>query len=250
MDKKDSIASLYASESHSPFQETAEHSNYYFFELQLIEMVRQGNIELLSRFLKKHTHIGERSENLAQDPLRQAKNNFISTITSVAKHGAIPGGLDVEETYQLIELYVQSVECEENAQVIYKLRDSMLFDLTERVGRSRLPEGISSNIFAALQYIHIHFSDGLSVEDIASHIGVSRSYLQKKFKEEIGRSIGSYIIDYRMREAQTLLKYSARSLSEISEALHFSSQAYFQNSFKKSFGMTPMEYRKQQGMRK
>ncbi len=250
MDRKETIASLHTNESHSPFQEVAEHSGYYYFELQLVEMVRQGNTELLRRFLDETEAISKQAEKLAEDPLRQAKNSFISTITSAAKHGAIPGGLDVEETYQLIELYVQAAEREQTVEGVTALRENMLFDFTERVGRSKLPEGISSDIFAALQYIHKHFTEGVSVEEVGDYVGVSRAYLQKKFKTEIGKSVGSYIIDCRMREAQKLLKFSSRTLSEISEALHFSSQSYFQNSFKKMYGITPMEYRKQQGMRK
>jgi AraC-like DNA-binding protein len=47
-----------------------------------------------------------------------------------------------------------------------------------------------------------------------------------------------------MAEACDLLTYSHTPLSEISAYLGFSSQSYFQNVFKKQFGMTPMQYRK------
>ena len=56
-------------------------------------------------------------------------------------------------------------------------------------------------------------------------------------------NITDFIIKSKIRDAKRLLRYSNRSLSEISTHLCFSSQAYFQTVFKKSTGMTPNEYR-------
>ena len=49
----------------------------------------------------------------------------------------------------------------------------------------------------------------------------------------------------RLEEAKSLLTYSDKTLSEISTYLCFSSQSYFQNIFKKKYGITPLKYRKQ-----
>jgi AraC-like DNA-binding protein len=82
------------------------------------------------------------------------------------------------------------------------------------------------------------------VEDVAEHINRSRSYLMRRFKAETGMQVNAYITDCKMSEACDLLMYSHTPLSEISVYLGFSSQSYFQNVFKKQFGMTPMQYRK------
>ena len=52
-----------------------------------------------------------------------------------------------------------------------------------------------------------------------------------------------FIMRCKLEEAKSLLTYTDKSLSEISSYLCFSSQAYFQNVFKKKFGVTPNEYR-------
>ena len=49
----------------------------------------------------------------------------------------------------------------------------------------------------------------------------------------------------KLEEAKSLLTYSDKSLIEISNYLCFSSQSYFQNVFKKKYGMTPKQYRDQ-----
>ena len=56
--------------------------------------------------------------------------------------------------------------------------------------------------------------------------------------------IGAYITHCRLREAKALLRYTDKSLGEISSYLCFSSQSHFQNVFKKHIGRTPLEYRK------
>jgi AraC-like DNA-binding protein len=47
----------------------------------------------------------------------------------------------------------------------------------------------------------------------------------------------------KLEEAKSLLKFTDKSISEISEYLCFSTQSYFQNVFKKKYGMTPKKYR-------
>ena len=53
-----------------------------------------------------------------------------------------------------------------------------------------------------------------------------------------------YIVTAKLQESKLLLAYSDRPLSEISNFFFFSSQSYFQNLFKRQFGITPLAYRK------
>ena len=81
--------------------------------------------------------------------------------------------------------------------------------------------------------------------DIAPAIGVSRSYLAKKFAETEGITIQQYIVRERCKHAANLLKYSDYPISIISEYFCFSSQSHFGVQFKNVFGVTPNEYRNQ-----
>ena len=66
-----------------------------------------------------------------------------------------------------------------------------------------------------------------------------------KFKKELGFDVCSFIMRCKLEEAKSLLTYSDKTLSEISNYLCFSSQAYFQTVFKKKYGLTPTQYRNQ-----
>ena len=68
--------------------------------------------------------------------------------------------------------------------------------------------------------------------DVVSYIGVSRTTLLTKLKDEVGVTLGSYINNQKLKEAKLLLEYSDKSILDISLSLGYSSQSYFQNSFK------------------
>ena len=72
---------------------------------------------------------------------------------------------------------------------------------------------------------------------------LERSTLSKKFKREMGFNISSYIMRRKLEEAKSMLNYSDKTVSEISEYLCFSSQSYFQNVFKRKYGMTQKDFR-------
>jgi AraC-like DNA-binding protein len=103
---------------------------------------------------------------------------------------------------------------------------------------------MSADIYESLQYISTHTNQPIRVEDVAEHIGKSRSYLSRKFKAELGFQISDFIMRRKLEEAKSLLSFTDKSISEISEYLCFSSQSYFQNVFKKKYGITPNQYRR------
>lgn len=225
-------------------QEQREHGTYAF-EQQMLDYVKSGDVVGLNQFLLAAAKISQFNEGtLADTPLRQAKNLFIGLITQIGKAGAIPGGLDIEQTYQLIDTYIQECEKLQTVEAVKNLQYNMPLDFAKRVAQQKLPENISADVFECIQYISSHVNEPIGVDSVVEHIGKSRAYIQKKFSDEMGAGIGAYITKCRMREAEHLLRYTDRSLSEISEYLCFSSQSHFQNVFKKHYGMTPTEFKK------
>lgn len=224
-------------------EEQQQHSTY-FFERRLLEYVKQGNPEQMRKFLLETVmQVPMVEGKLADNPLRQAKNIFIGIVTMVGKDGAIPGGMDIEQTYQLIDTYIQECERLQTVDAITNLEFNMLIDFTSRVAQAQMPEGISEEIFSGMQYIATHLMESITVPEVAAHIGKSRAYTAAKFKAETGKNVGEYITECRMKEAKNLLRYTDMTLAEISDYLHFANQPYFQNSFKQYFGITPAKYR-------
>lgn len=217
--------------------------NSYHFELELYEHIQNGNINALRDFLVSNV-LPLKEGILAQTPLRHAKNLFIGTAAKAGILGAVPGGVDVETAYQLIDLYIQECEKLQSIEQIKTLQYSMIMDFCQRAGETKIPKGISREVYECVNYIRTHTNAPVSVDDVAWNIQKSGSYIMKKFKEELGFTVGAFITRCKLEEAKSLLTYSDKTLAEISSYLCFSSQPHFQSLFKKQYHTTPLEYRK------
>ncbi|PJG58482.1 D-xylose utilization transcriptional activator XylR [Aeromonas cavernicola] len=99
------------------------------------------------------------------------------------------------------------------------------------------------SVIQAMHYIRNHAVRGIKVEQVLDAIGVSRSNLEKRFKEETGQTIHGAIHDEKLQRARQLLTSSALSINEISLSCGYPSVQYFYSVFKKAFASTPREYR-------
>ena len=214
--------------------------NTYQFERRMLHCVQEGKSDGLKDLLNSSSDLS--AGVLADNSLRQEKNLFIS-LAALVTRSAIAGGMDMEQAYLLADVYIQECERSHDVGHISSLTYSMLIDFTERVSQAKIPQGMSPEIFECVQFISQHINEPIQVGDVAEHVGRSRSYLTSRFKKELGFDISSFIMRRRLEEAKSLLTYSDKSLSEISSYLCFSSQSYFQNVFKKKYGITPNQYR-------
>ncbi|MFC0559100.1 response regulator transcription factor [Halalkalibacter alkalisediminis] len=85
----------------------------------------------------------------------------------------------------------------------------------------------------------------ISLKAAAKEVHLNSSYLSQLFKEQMGKNFNEYVTELRMNEAERLLKRTSLRISEIAERLGYADLAYFTNSFKKYYGVTPSKYRKE-----
>lgn len=238
------MAENFAQEDLTEKEEGTFHGSW-LFEQMLLSLIRDGETEKMRDFIEETSKTKPYTAGkLAEDPLRQAKNIFIGLVTMVGKTAAIPGGLDVEETYRLIDLYIRECEKSVAVETVTDLQYNMLFDFAERVAGSKLPEGLTWKVAQAMAHIQANTHAMLTIDEVAAHIGRSRAWLTRQFKKETGLTVNQYQLNCKLRDAKRLLAYTDMTLSEIASYLAFSSQAYFQTVFRRETGMTPGEYRR------
>jgi AraC-like DNA-binding protein len=92
-----------------------------------------------------------------------------------------------------------------------------------------------------INYMTEHFPDPLTLQEIASHIGISPSYLGSIFKEVTGTAPINYLVGIRLRKAKDLLR-DGYSVTEAAEKVGFNDIFYFSKCFKKHEGMSPSQY--------
>ena len=89
----------------------------------------------------------------------------------------------------------------------------------------------------ALAYIRSHLGEqDLSLTMVADHIGMSKNYFSKIFKESMGENFVNYVTRLRMEYARDLYLGSDRKIYEIAEMVGYSDWHYFYNLYRKTFG--------------
>ena len=96
----------------------------------------------------------------------------------------------------------------------------------------------------ALAYIHNNMSENFNINTLAEEFGINKFSFIKRFKSSTNVTPHQFIIKKKLERSRNLLKEQSLSLSDITYMLNFSDQSHFSNSFKKMYGMTPLEFRK------
>ncbi|MDR3563680.1 MAG: AraC family transcriptional regulator [Negativicutes bacterium] len=98
-----------------------------------------------------------------------------------------------------------------------------------------------------LSYIHEHFREKITLEELAALVNVSRGECCRFFKRVVKCTVFDYVISYRINRSIELLRTTDRTVSEIADGVGFGSTSYYIESFKKQVLCTPKEYRKNKG---
>lgn len=95
----------------------------------------------------------------------------------------------------------------------------------------------------ALEYIHQHLSEKITVQDIAESIGYNESHFSRKFCKATGCTLYQYLLRSRIEHAQILLQTTSLSVHEVAEQTGFNSGANFSYTFRRIVKCTPHEFR-------
>jgi len=109
--------------------------------------------------------------------------------------------------------------------------------LVERVGST------NAAILDAVRAMEAKVADPLTLDDLARVAGLSPRQLNRLFREKLGRSTMRYYRDLRLDKAQSLLRNSPLSLTEVALATGFASSSHFSRVYAESFGQPPSAYR-------
>lgn len=98
--------------------------------------------------------------------------------------------------------------------------------------------------YSVHDYIDEHFTEPLSLDELAEHFHVSTWYVSHLFKRIYGHSPVQYILRRRIGEAQSQLIDTPRSITDIAISVGFNSPSYFHKIFSRIAGLSPREYRR------
>ncbi|GGD78413.1 AraC family transcriptional regulator [Paenibacillus nasutitermitis] len=99
-------------------------------------------------------------------------------------------------------------------------------------------------IWDVLRFIHLHFSEPLTLKELASHVNWSESYISREFKKLTGMNFVEYVHKLRISRATALLSTTDMSITEISSEVGYDYFRTFSRAFKTLKSITPSEFRK------
>ena len=162
--------------------------------------------------------------------------------------------LDIPELYSedvfpakdLEELFLKIAECNTSSnQPLEPLLISYIWELIFLLKKRHMSEVEQQTrpdyyVNAACQLIHDNYSE-ITVDAIAGELKLNRCYLSRIFKEKIGMTIQTYLVNMRLDVAKDLL-YHGYSVTMTGMMVGYSDTASFSRAFKKFYSMSPTKY--------
>lgn len=223
-------------------EEKAAPHTPYRYEQAVLQAVREGNTAKLKQRLRLPVSgsVGQMSSNVMQ----QEKYTFV-VFTSLVTRASIQGGLPAETAFNLSDIFIQDMEKVQHLEEFSSLTYHMVLRFTQKVQEAKGLAQLSHTIRQCLEYIDEHLHQEIYIRELAKSVHLSPRVLSQKFQQEMHCSIPQYIHLEKVREAQTLLRFSNYTIAEISSYLQYNSQSYFTAIFKKCCGKTPQQYREE-----
>ena len=154
---------------------------------------------------------------------------------------------------RIIQIMIKIMETQEN-EIIRELSTLALLQnlwlifyenvkLSDKEKMQTVDEAAQKRVQLMMQYIHENYKHGLSLNEIASHIGVSKSTALHLFQRFLHTTPVNYLIEYRLQAASRLLKNTNKKVKTIAYESGFHNVDYFCRLFKNRYHVTPSEYR-------
>lgn len=187
--------------------------------------------------------------------LKNLPNNYSQVLPPFFKRKNGVGNripCDVVREYHLDKLYAELLDySKEKSGIGIVLALSRVLEIVATINKiiTKIPIVDSANTIKdsraidILRYIHTNLTKVNSIEDVANHFNLDRSYLSRLFKERTGLSMWDYVIMRRIHMFNYLIKDS-NSIEDTAYRVGFKNYSNFYRLYKKYMGMTPIEFKK------
>ena len=97
----------------------------------------------------------------------------------------------------------------------------------------------------SIDYIHAYYEEPIQLDSLSQHLNINKSYLSTLFKQYTDMTFTEFLNRFRTEKSKHYLIHSPDSIMDISLQVGFNNHTYYSTTFKKLYGVTPLEYRKQ-----
>lgn len=210
----------------------------YELECQLIAKVkigdRTGSKEILNALLGKIMFQNPGNLNLLKARLVE--------LLSILSRAAATGGVDINVLLKQNLEYIHNVLRIETQEDICLWISHALDSFIESVYRNQNFKKMSQ-LKPAIEYMQDHYTEPITLNDIAKAAHLSTSRLAHIFREEMDATLVDFLTSIRISHAKRMLLTTDLSCTRICYEIGYNNQSYFTRVFKQTTGLTPNQFR-------
>lgn len=125
---------------------------------------------------------------------------------------------------------------------------SLISALSPEMKPVNATSGVNKNFKKLLAYVDGHYTEYLSLQELAGKFYINTAYCCQLFKRVTGMNFSDYITILRMKKSRALLAGTDKSIDEICTESGYNDYYYFNKVFKKHYGVTPSKFRKEKAI--
>ncbi len=202
----------------------AETTIHYGNEARTITGIGNGRLDSVSNAIKQFFDISYEVSFYEEHSLTKGSSSkaiaYVGIICNGTQYWGV--GIDADIIKSSVSALVVAVNKIKELQKFDNIKDERLIEI--------------------LNYIHTNYST-ITLESLAAHFYLSKPYLSKYIKEKAGLTYGEIVKNIRLKKAKALLKSSNMTVESISIAVGYQNVEHFNRLFKKTFQMTPVQFR-------
>ncbi len=196
--------------------------------------------EIMAVYFKKDYIDWNLLKKLLPQPGSRQLHSFMGSIPPLYQEEFLSlAGRMLSESAGIDEYSETFMSCYLHELLLTLMRHSVMAEEEPELLNSR-----DADILIATKYIYRNYQKPLTLDEVAAQAALSPTYFSRKFKQVTGMGFKEYLNFVRLKRAQTALLTTSGTITDIALENGFNDSNYFKDLFKKVYGKSPREYRK------
>ena len=170
---------------------------------------------------------------------------MLGELMTVSSRALMEAGIEIDAITRLVAEYREHMGSFSHSDELFRYTYQIFDRLLDSAYLLIKSQEHTSIIKSVRKFIDDHYSEKITMEDVAASVSMSPSYLSALFKEKMNMTVHDYLIRVRIEKSIELLGRRDLSIKQVMQQCGIESQSYYNRIFKKMIGLTPGKYRNQ-----
>ena len=194
-------------------------------ERRIIRTVGNGRLDAVSNAVKTYFGIDYELSVYEEHAISKGSASKAAAYVGIMHDGRFYWGVGVDE------------------DIIKSSIAALVSAANKLAGEQHITMGREERIIEIISFIQKEYMD-VTLDTLSDHFHLSKPYLSKYIKEKSGMTFQEVVKEERMKKAKNMLKQTNNTVETIAANIGYENVEHFNRLFKRSFGVTPVQYRK------